>query len=152
MRHAKAGSRADWDGDDAFRPLSRAGRSQADALVPLLSPYAPARILSSPFTRCVQTVEPLAAACDLKVEDEPSIAEGHTRLALALVRRVLHEDPARVVVFCTHGDIVPEVLRELVEGDGVRIGREPRWQKGSTWVLHAKHSRITAADYIPPPA
>ena len=151
MRHAKAGSRGDWDGDDAFRPLSRAGRVQADALVPLLSPFGPDRILSSPMTRCVQTVEPLAAACDLKVEDEPSIAEGHTQLALTLMRQMLEHEPERAVVCCTHGDIVPEILRELVEADGVRIGREPRWQKGSIWVLHTDDGRFTGADYIPPP-
>ena len=152
MRHAKAGDRSRWDGDDAFRPLSAAGRAQADSLVAQLLPHGPARILSSPSTRCVQTVQPLAGACDAKVEDEPSLAEGHARLALALVRRLLEEDDGGgSVVCCTHGDIVPEILRTLVAGDGVRLGRDPQWRKASTWVLRAEDGRFTGAEYLPPP-
>jgi len=60
VRHAKAGHRKDWDGDDRARPLSRAGITQARKLVPVLSPSAPTRLLSSPYTRCVQSLEPLA--------------------------------------------------------------------------------------------
>ena len=68
VRHAKAGHRRDWKGDDRERPLSHAGASQARKLVPVLSPLAPARLLSSPYTRCVQTLEPLAKPLRLKVE------------------------------------------------------------------------------------
>ena len=31
VRHGKAGSRSQWDGDDDERPLSSSGREQADA-------------------------------------------------------------------------------------------------------------------------
>ena len=31
VRHAKAGSRKGWSGDDEHRPLSKAGRAQARA-------------------------------------------------------------------------------------------------------------------------
>ena len=37
VRHAKAGSRRDWDGDDSLRPLSKDGRRQADAVAARLA-------------------------------------------------------------------------------------------------------------------
>jgi phosphohistidine phosphatase SixA len=151
LRHAKAGSRSDWSGDDAFRPLSPSGRRQADALVKSLMPHRPARILSSPYTRCVQTVQPLGSAIECAVEDEPALSEGVGQLALALVRRLRTQNTDDSVVLCTHGDIVLEVLNELVETDGVDLGKRPQWQKGSTWLLKASGERFVGADYLPPP-
>ena len=151
VRHAKAGHRSDWDGDDAFRPLTPPGHDQAAALADVLHAFGPVRILSSPATRCVQTVEPLAGRCELQVEDEPSLSEGRTRLALALVRRLLDEHDGHTIVCCTHGDIVPEILHELVIGDGVAVPRDAAWQKGSTWILDADGTRFTGAEYLPPP-
>ena len=37
VRHARAGSRKDWDGPDEKRPLSKKGRRQADGRSPGLS-------------------------------------------------------------------------------------------------------------------
>ncbi|HSO93974.1 MAG TPA: phosphoglycerate mutase family protein, partial [Candidatus Dormibacteraeota bacterium] len=76
VRHAKAGDRAGWEGDDRLRPLSEPGRRQADALVGLLNGSALEAVLSSPYLRCVQTVEPLAQHFRLSVQPEPDLAEG----------------------------------------------------------------------------
>lgn len=152
VRHAKAGSRSEWIGDDAFRPLSHAGQAQADGLVDVLGQYRPGRVLSSPFTRCVQTVQPLATSVGGKVEDEPALAEGQTRLALVLVRHLLGESNDDTVVCCTHGDLVPEILRELVESDGVDLGPAPQCEKGSTWLLESAGDRFVRAEYLPPPS
>jgi len=151
VRHAKAGSRANWSGDDAFRPVSPAGRRQADALVKTLTPYGPVRILSSPFTRWGWTVQPLGLALDTRVEDEPALAEGKGHWALSLVRRVREQYADDCVLLCTHGDVVLEILNELVETDGVDLGPHPQWQKGSTWLLKASGERFVGADYLPPP-
>ncbi len=48
VRHAKAGDRQAWPGDDLSRPLSKTGRRQAKALVRVLSGRMIERILSSP--------------------------------------------------------------------------------------------------------
>jgi broad specificity phosphatase PhoE len=96
IRHAHAGSRRDWAADDRRRPLSPRGRRQADRLVALLRPYAPQRVLSSPYTRCVQTVDPLAAWLGVPAETTSDLAEGAGGQALTLIRsgrresRVLH--------------------------------------------------------------
>jgi phosphohistidine phosphatase SixA len=103
LRHAAAGDREHWDGDDFHRPLDARGRREAEALVALLSPLGVRRVVSSPYVRCVQTVEPLAAALGLPLELDDRLAEGAGRAALTL----LQEDG---VVSCTHGDVVHELV------------------------------------------
>ena len=149
VRHAKAGSRSDWEGDDRLRPITKSGRRQADGLVIQLKRYEVTRVLSSPYLRCVQTVEPLASALGLKVEITEALAEGCSDAALALVRS-LRSDPS--VVLSTHGDIVPDVLEALAVEDGLQLPRHPQWSKGSTWVLDRRDGRFAFADYLTPPA
>ena len=110
LRHASAGDRDHWDGDDFHRPLDARGRRQAAELVELLRPFKVRRVLSSPYVRCIETVEPLAAALDLPVELNDRLTEGAGPGAGLL----LHEDG---VVCCTHGDIIESVL-----GRGLKKG------------------------------
>jgi phosphohistidine phosphatase SixA len=115
VRHASAGDRHDWDGDDRLRPLDARGRCQAAELVGLLEPLEVRRILSSPFTRCVQTVEPLAEALGLSLELDDRLAEGAGQAAYALVQQ-------DGVVCCTHGDVVGDLLgRGLKKGAAVEL-------------------------------
>lgn len=102
VRHASAGDRDEWDGDDRQRPLDARGRRQAAELVDLLRDLDVRRVVSSPYLRCVETVEPLAAALGLRVEEDERLAEGAGRAALDL----LGEDG---VLLCTHGDVVREL-------------------------------------------
>jgi phosphohistidine phosphatase SixA len=148
IRHAKAGSRSDWKGDDRLRPLSGPGRRQAQAMVDQLTGYGVERILSSPFLRCVQTVEPLGQTLGLPVEVVEALAEGRPRKALAMVRSLV-DGPG--VALCTHGDIVPEVVQALAEEDGAGFGPPMGWSKGSTWVLHGAEGRFLGGDYLAPP-
>lgn len=146
IRHANAGDRKDWRGDDRLRPLSGKGRRQAEALVDLLEPFAPQRVLSSPFVRCLQTVEPLAARLSLRPETVDELAEGSGCAAVALVRALADEK----VALCTHGDVIPDVLVALADEDRVDLGPRPRQAKGSTWVLDAHDGRFFRATYLPP--
>jgi broad specificity phosphatase PhoE len=118
LRHASAGDRDEWNGPDLLRPLDERGRRQAAELVELLRPYAPRRILSSPYVRCLETVEPLGAALGLPVEEDERLTEG----AGPGARELLQEDG---VLACTHGDIVFEVL-----GDGLKKGAAVVLQDG----------------------
>jgi phosphohistidine phosphatase SixA len=112
LRHASAGDRAAWRGDDCLRPLDPRGRRQAAKLIGPLLELGVTRVLSSPYVRCVQSVEPLAEALGVEVELDDSLAEGAGRAALELLRSVEN------AVACTHGDIVEEVL-----GHGLKKGR-----------------------------
>ena len=76
VRHAKAGERAAWDGDDFMRPLSGRGHTQAFGLLDQLRKAKFERILSSPYVRCMETVVPLAGIRGLAVEPADALAEG----------------------------------------------------------------------------
>jgi 8-oxo-dGTP diphosphatase len=147
IRHANAGARSDWAGDDRLRPLSRKGARQAAALATQLVPREPDRILSSPYVRCVQTVEPLADTLDLKVEITDDLAEGAVAASIALVRSCAD---GQSVAMCTHGDIVPEILVALADEDHLDLGPGPRQPKGSVWVLESKKGRFVRATYLAP--
>jgi 8-oxo-dGTP diphosphatase len=146
VRHAKAGSRSSYAGDDSRRPLSEKGRAQADALASQLGRAEVERVLSSPFTRCLQTVEPLASTLGLPVElaDELSEGEGWAP-ALALVTQA----PGPLVL-CSHGDVIGELVARL-ERRGVPVD-DDRIEKGSVWVLSVEAGEVVKASYRPPAA
>ena len=52
LRHARAGRRSAWKGDDELRPLSKVGRRQAEGLVDVLGP-CPTSSRSSRAPTCV---------------------------------------------------------------------------------------------------
>ena len=113
LRHASAGHRLDWEHDDHLRPLDTRGQRQSAELVEILRPLGVRRVVSSSYVRCVQTVEPLAAACGLQVEQDNRLKEG----AGAAAADLLSENG---VVCCTHGDIVEALLgRGLKKGAAV---------------------------------
>lgn len=149
VRHGRAGHRSAWKGDDRLRPLSRQGRAQAEGLVPMLSGFQPDRVISSPFVRCVQTVEPLAATLGKKVEDAEELAEGNGHKAIELVRGLA--DDGGAFVLCSHGDIIPEVIDHLTQTDGMRLPDDAHCAKGSAWVLTNHDGRFVAAAYLDPP-
>ena len=62
VRHAKAGERGVWEGDDQLRPLSGRGHLQARGLLDVLADAQFDRLLSSPYVRCMETVVPLSGA------------------------------------------------------------------------------------------
>ncbi len=146
IRHAHAGTRRDADGPDWARALSARGSKQAQNLVETLEAYSPQRIVSSPATRCLDTVLPLAEALHLKVEEDESLAEGMGLAALALVRSVVNEK----IALCTHGDVIPEILVALADEDHLDLGPRPRQAKASVWVLEASGGRFVKAAYLPP--
>jgi 8-oxo-dGTP diphosphatase len=146
VRHAKAGSRSRWEGDDRHRPLSTAGERQARKLTRTFSELEVAQVCSSPYVRCVETVRPIAEQRGLDVVHDPAFAEGGATEA-ALAR--LLDAPGGTVV-CSHGDVIPAVV-ELLASDGLVIEGQTGWRKGSTWVLEREDGRFVRARYLPPP-
>jgi 8-oxo-(d)GTP phosphatase len=136
VRHASAGNRDEWQGDDRLRPLDERGSRQAEGLVELLRVYRPSRVLSSSSVRCRETVGPVARVLGLTVEERTELAEGASAHE---VRGVLAELADEVVVLCTHGDVVADVL-----------GEESK--KGSTWILRLDGDALTPIEHLPPAA
>jgi len=147
VRHAKAGSRGHWSGDDRLRPLSKKGFMQAATLVEVFERFPITRIVSSPFRRCVQTLEPLARARELKLEESEDLAEGH---GLSGAMEYMGDPKLDNVVLSTHGDIVWELVEELVKRKVVKPG-EGGFEKGSTWVVDVEKSSFVRARFIPAP-
>ena len=108
IRHARAGDRAEWEGDDRRRPLDKKGRKQAKRLVDELSDYEIERILSSPLDRCVQTVEPLARARGLEIELREELGEERQVPDGVELARSLAGQP---VAICVHGGLSEEKAR-----------------------------------------
>ncbi|HEY7397763.1 MAG TPA: phosphoglycerate mutase family protein [Gaiellaceae bacterium] len=148
VRHAKAGHRERWTDDDELRPLTKNGWRQAHGLVELFDGQPFARLLSSRYVRCVQTLEPLAEARGLEIEEADGLAEGSSRAAS--VELLLGAAESGPVALSTHGDIVEHVLDELAESQ-VPLTGPTLLEKGSTWVLDVADGAIRAGRYLPPP-
>jgi phosphohistidine phosphatase SixA len=149
VRHAHAGERSAWDGHDDERPLTRKGRRQAAAISDALAHAGISRLVSSPTVRCIQTFEPLAARLGLAVELDGRLSEGTPAVTALALADELHGEP-RAAAVCSHGDIVPELLR-IWRATTVRFTGPLVWPKGSTWVISWAGDRWTTARYIPPP-
>jgi len=147
VRHAKAGSRHDWFGDDSARPLTAAGERQAQALAERLGWLATGSLVSSPYLRCRQTLQPLADRLDATVHTDLRLAEEQGFIGAV---QMLGELPDGSVL-CSHGDVIPETMQAL-QRRGCHIVGEPDWRKASTWVIQRDdHDAFIEAEAWPPP-
>ena len=111
LRHASAGDRDEWRGDDRLRPLDKRGRKQAKRLRDVLLAHDVKRVLSSPYVRCMETVAPLG----LDIETDDRLAEGAS--PEGTLELLADLDGA---VACTHGDVIEALLgRNLRKGGAV---------------------------------
>jgi 8-oxo-dGTP diphosphatase len=104
------------------------------------------RLLSSPYLRCRQTLEPLGVRLGLAIEDEDGLVEGTPfRRVLGLI-----SETATDTAICTHGDIVEALVDHLL-GQGLVEPARAGSSKASTWSLDVEAGQIASASYIPPP-
>ncbi len=106
LRHASAGDRNSWTGDDCLRPLDKRGRAQALALRDRLRAHGVQHVFSSPYVRCMQTVAPL----ELEIVPDERLAEGASAEATLAFLHDLDD-----AVACTHGDVIEAVLGRSVK-------------------------------------
>ncbi len=145
VRQAKSVPRSSWrsygDRSDRLRPLTPGGHRQALRLVERFQSWPVERIVSSPYLRCRQTVEPLAAHRGLPLEIDARLGEGApVEEALELIRSLA----AEAAVLCGHGSSLPEMVERLcAEG---RLRDSPLFcEKGSVWKLDRSRARYFAA-------
>jgi 8-oxo-dGTP diphosphatase len=115
VRHAEALHRHEWNGPDPERPLTAGGWREAAALVRLLACWQPTRLVSSPSTRCMQTVTGFAEAVGLPLHADPVLSEEGAELAPAAVEawvRTLFTGRETSLV-CTHRPVLGVMMREL---------------------------------------
>jgi phosphohistidine phosphatase SixA len=107
---------------------------QAAALVEQLAPFPIERILSSPFTRCVQTVDLLSEARGLEIELADELAEGS---GAERVRSLLLELGGTAAAVCGHG---PELVRLF-----------GKTKKGATVIVEAADGELGELGRLSPP-
>jgi broad specificity phosphatase PhoE len=148
IRHAKAGDRSAWEQPDELRPLSPAGKRQAEGIVERFASEAIGRAVSSPAVRCVQTIQPLADRLGIELREDSSLEEGAGPEGAS--RLILSASDGAAVALCTHGDVIWELLARW-EAAGVPLTGGLPAKKGSTWVLQVSDGAVVAGTYVPPP-
>ena len=143
VRHAHAGIRNEADPKDRERELSEQGWSEATGLVETLAGEQIQKLLSSPYRRARQTLEPLSEALGLPIEETDDLAEDHPDRSLSYLA---HRD----TVLCTHGNVIPVLLDALLE-DGCEFLSPRKWEKGSTWLIDFEGGLAVRARYLDPP-
>ena len=152
MRHASAGDKHDWDGDDLLRPLDREGQAGALALVPLLACFDPVRIVSSPAVRCTETVAPYAAHVGAPIEvdhaltvpDRAPAARTSPDHPVTDVARLLADGVPTLV--CAHRENIPQLLGGACEHLGAKAPSDPSLPKAGFWVLQAGESTLAGLE------
>jgi 8-oxo-dGTP diphosphatase len=158
VRHASAGDRHAWPGDDRDRPLDPRGRAQAAGLAPVLQAYGVRRTVAAAVLRCRATLEPTAAAAGLTVEVEAAVTDSHfardpdagVDAALALAR-----GPAAAL--CSQREVIADLVAALTARLGApvpaaAVGEPP---KGALVVLHltgGDRPELVAHEQLPPTA
>lgn len=165
VRHARAVKRSVWnrpakrtpEQDEASRPLtSDQGEERARGLVPMLAAYGVTGLVSSPWKRCMDTVEPYAQVSGLPVQVEPAITEyAHAAdpgAAAQVAARMLRAGEGHrrlehtAVALCTHRPVLPTVMTVVAEHAPGRLLRavpeaDPWLKTGEIMVIHLARRR-----------
>jgi 8-oxo-(d)GTP phosphatase len=160
VRHAKAKPRSSWTKAEGERPLAATGMRQAQAVGRLLQAWKPARIVSSPWLRCVATIAPYAKAADAKVKLNEALTEHrHSRnphKTAAVVAALF--DKQRAVALCTHRPALPTVFKQLEKHMNSRLRAklptaDPYLAPGEIIVCHVAHgskNKVVAVERFRP--
>lgn len=153
VRHAKAGDRKDWNAKDSLRPLEKAGRTQAEMLVPMLRAFGVTRLHSAPRVRCEQTLAPLAdeLGAEVLIEDALSDEAFLDRPDTAVDR--LLEIATRgegVAAVCSQGTAIPGMIDALAAAAGINVP-DTSTKKAGTWGLGFSGRTLLFADYYRSP-
>ena len=149
VRHATAGSKARFVGEDCQRPLDKKGRAQAEALLIQLLGFGPTNIHAADRVRCHQTVAPLAEELGVIVCNETDLTEeayaDNPKRGRRRVQDIIATEQTPVI--CTQGKVIPDLISWWCNRDEVRADKSLN-RKGSTWVLSLAAGRLVAADHI----
>ena len=137
LRHALAGTKLADPELDFVRGLNAAGRATANGVPNLVFEYVrPSLLVSSPFARCVETMNPLAEGTLLPVFARDELTPAAPPGAF---ERLLLSVPDGAVL-CTHGEVITRVFEGL------------ECEKGAFWVVDRECGRLRPARYVAPTA
>jgi 8-oxo-dGTP diphosphatase len=151
LRHAKAVSRQEWQGDDDDRPLDSLGSHQADRLIPIYFVYKIDEIHASDSLRCYDTVNKLARGLDIKFEVSNKLGESAHKKdkdkAFDYCRDLIKEDKS--ILICSHNPILPKLLNRLTKK--AKVEDDEKLQPADSWVIHRNVKEIIQVDRLDAP-
>lgn len=161
-RHGRARRRSAWDGDEASRPLTRQGRAQATALVPVLAAFGVREVVTSPWERCLRTVTPYAERTGLPVQTLEALTEASHKEApgVAVDAVVEYLRSPRDTVVSTHRPVLPAIMETVADATrrwtlGQVPAKDPYLRTGEALIAHVAGTdggaRIAAVETYRPP-
>lgn len=125
------------------------------------------KLFSSPWVRCVQTLEPLADSLGLPIIDTENLGEVVTLpvhdggdawvtsawlggRAVSFLDQAVREYQGSRIVACSHGDVIPAVIALIVGRDGLS-NTDVRCRKGGRFTLVYTDAACTELTYHEPP-
>ena len=152
LRHAKALSRDEWQGDDDDRPLDSLGQMQAKRLLSIYQAFNLEQIHTSDAIRCYDTVEPMAKALGLRLEVSNKLSESAFKKdkedAFDYARDLIKSD--KRALLCSHNPILPKVLNKLTKKSDVESDEEKLYP-ADAWVIHRIGKEVIQIDRINAP-
>jgi len=152
LRHGKAISREEWEGDDGDRPLAQLGQQQSKRMHALYHPFGVTEIHTSDAVRCYETVAPIARTMSLNLvywtELSEYAFEKDKKAAINVVNDII-ESEARAMV-CGHNPVIPGIVAKFIGKKNFKEldhGLLP----GEAWILHHKEGEIVAIDWVQAP-
>jgi 8-oxo-dGTP pyrophosphatase MutT (NUDIX family)/phosphohistidine phosphatase SixA len=151
VRHAHAGERKAWRGNDALRPIDEQGRAEAERVGAVLALLRPDRLIAATPLRCKQTLEPLSGRLGGMpiVQDgafaEPPDADDAPAKAKLGAQRLLDLRTGGVPVICSQGKVMPTMLATLRDESDPAPYKTP---KGGAWLLTWSGDRLLDASRL----
>jgi len=152
VRHASAGDRKTWRGEDRHRPLDKAGQRQAVALTGVLRAYGVTLAVSADVERCRATLAPFAAACEVPIKTvEELVAEKFGTDPEPGVAVALAAAAGAPAVVCGQREVIGDLLARLLDRLGAHPGTElTEVPKGAAVVLHLlRPAELAAIELLP---
>ena len=152
LRHAKAITRDEWQGEDDDRPLSSSGQNQAMRLLSTYQVFNIDQIHSSDAVRCYDTVKSMAKGLDIKLEVSSKLSENTYKKdkekAFNYVSELIKEDKS--ILICSHNPILPKMLNKLTKKSEIEAD-EDKLSPADGWVIHRSGKEIIQIDRLDAP-
>ena len=153
LRHAKAVTRDEWQGEDDDRPLDSYGQNQAKRLLAMYQVFNLEQIHSSDAVRCYDTVVAIAKGLNIKLEVTGKLSESTFKKdkekAFDYAKDLIKLNES--VLLCSHNPILPKMLNKLTKKSEVDTD-EGKLLPADGWVIHRIGKEVIQIDRIDSPS
>jgi 8-oxo-dGTP diphosphatase len=153
LRHAKAVTRDEWQGEDDDRPLDSYGQNQAKRLLAMYQVFDLQQIHSSDAVRCYDTVVAIAKGLSIKLEVTGKLSESTFKKdkekAFDYAKDLMKLNES--VLLCSHNPILPKMLNKLTKKSEVDAD-EGKLLPADGWVIHRIGKEVIQIDRIDSPS